>query len=66
MNWKIDLMNLLLDDYMDEYGVDDTICYLIGSGLGRKQLIELGFDEDDINRNFRRLSKYETELWRNV
>ena len=60
--WKIDLMNLLLDNYIDEYGVDDTICYLIGSGLSRKQFIELGFDEDDINSNFRRLSKYETEL----
>lgn len=62
MNWKIDLMNTLLDYYIDEYGVDDTICFLMRLGIGHKKILELGFDEDDINRNFRGLSKYETEL----
>lgn len=62
MNWKIDLMNALLYYYIDEYGVDDTICFLMRLGIGHKQILELGFVEDDINRNFRRLSKYETEL----
>lgn len=60
--WKIDLMETLLNNYLDMYSIDDTICYLIGLGLTRKQLKELRFNEKDIESNFRRLSKYEPEL----
>ena len=40
MDWKIDLMNTLLDYYIDEYGVDDTICFLMRLGIGHKQILE--------------------------
>lgn len=60
--WKKDLMETLLDDHLELYGIEDTICYLISLGLTRKQLQELRFNEKDIESNFRRLSKYETKL----
>lgn len=59
--WKKSLMRTLLDNYIDTYGVDGAILYLIDLGLTRKQLQELKFNEKDIENNFRRLSKYETE-----
>lgn len=62
MNWKINLMKKLLDDFVYEYGVDTTIVYLMKIGLGYKQLLELGFHKDILDKIFRRLSKYETEL----
>ena len=60
--WKKYLMVSLLDDHLELYGIEDTICYLIGLGLTRKQLQELRFNEKDIECVFRRLGKYETEL----
>jgi len=44
-----ELMNKLLDDRCDLYGSRNTISYLLDDGYTRDDLIELNFDEDDVD-----------------
>ena len=52
MNWKINLMNFLLDTHIDEYGLYETIHILLLIGIDFEQLLELGFDREDIRKVF--------------
>lgn len=45
----IDLMNMLLDDMIDMYGVRWTINYLLDSGYTDDEIVELGFEQMDID-----------------
>ena len=47
INYK-DLADMLIDDYIDTYGIMATIEHLHNYGLTEEQLKELQFDENDI------------------
>lgn len=49
INYK-DLADMLIDDYIDTYGVMATIEHLHNYGLTGEQLKELQFDENDIKK----------------
>ena len=42
------LLDTLIDDRCDLLGVRNTIAYFIDIGLDKEDLLELGFDEADI------------------
>lgn len=44
-----ELLNRLLDDRCDLYGARNTISYLLDEGYTRDDLIELDFDEEDVD-----------------
>lgn len=46
----LDLLNTLIDDWIDIYDIDDTIKHLIFAGATKEDLLELEFDEEDIDR----------------
>lgn len=48
-NYKEQLLDRLIDELIDQYGINWTIQYLIDFGLTQEQLIELGFDQIDID-----------------
>ena len=43
------LLNELLNDRCDLYGVRNTICYLFDFGLTRDEILHLNFDAEDID-----------------
>jgi len=43
------LLNQLLDDRCELYGVRNTICYLFDFGLARDEIIALKFDANDVD-----------------
>lgn len=43
------LLNQLLDDRCELYGVRNTICYLFDFGLTRDEIIALKFDANDVD-----------------
>ena len=45
----IDVMNALIDDRCENGGVISTIAFLFDLGLTKKDLLELRFDEADID-----------------
>ena len=45
---KQELLNKLLDDRCEMYGVINTIQYLLDDGFTEKEIEKLGFDENDI------------------
>lgn len=47
-NYKEKLLDRLIDELIEQYGINWTIQYLMDFGLKQKQLIELGFDQIDI------------------
>lgn len=49
INYK-DLADMLIDDYIDTYGIMVTIEHLHNYGLTEEQLKELQFDENDIKK----------------
>lgn len=45
---KLSVLNTLLDDRCDLYGVKNTIAYLLDQGLIKEEILDLGFDEEDV------------------
>ena len=48
-NYKEQLLDRLIDELIDLHGIDWTIQYLVDFGLTQEQLIELKFDQIDID-----------------
>jgi len=48
-NYQEQLLDRLIDDFIDQYGINLMIQYLMDFGLTQEQLIELGFDQIDID-----------------
>lgn len=46
---KLSVLNYLLGDRCDMYGTRNTICYLLDAGLTREEILDLRFDEDDVD-----------------
>jgi hypothetical protein len=53
-----DLANLLLYHFIDGYGIRETIGFLYSRGYDKRQLLELRFNEKDIDEAI----KFEEEL----
>lgn len=45
---KLSILNALLDDRCDMYGVRNTICFLFDQGLTFEEILDLGFERDDV------------------
>ena len=54
MKWK-QLANNLLDTLIDHWGLSDLTDYLVRYGYTKKELLELGFEEDTIDNSFMRV-----------
>ena len=46
---KLELMDAMLDDRIEMYGVINTIQYLLDNDFTKEELLEMKFDEADIN-----------------
>lgn len=46
---KLDLLDFMLDDRCEMYGVRNTICYLLDYGLTKEEILNLKFDEEDLD-----------------
>lgn len=46
---KLELLDTLLDDRIEMYGVANTIQYLLDNDFTKEDLLEMNFDEADIN-----------------
>lgn len=46
---KLELLDALLDDRIEMYGVINTIQYLLDNDFTKEELLEMKFDEADIN-----------------
>lgn len=46
---KLELLDAMLDDRIEMYGVINTIQYLIDNDFTKEELLEMKFDEADIN-----------------
>ena len=46
---KIELLDAMLDDRVEMYGVINTIQYLLDNDFTKEELLEMKFDEADIN-----------------
>ena len=46
---KLELMDAMLDDRIEMYGVINTIQYLMDNDFTKEELLEMKFDEADIN-----------------
>ena len=46
---KLELMDAMLDDRVEMYGVINTIQYLLDNDFTKEELLEMKFDEADIN-----------------
>ena len=49
MDKKLELMDAMLDDRIEMYGVINTIQYLLDNDFTKEELLEMKFDEADIN-----------------
>lgn len=49
MNKKLELLDAMLDDRIEMYGVINTIQYLLDNDFTKEELLEMKFDEADIN-----------------
>ena len=47
---KLELLDAMLDDRVEMYGVINTIQYLMDNGFTKEELLEMKFDEADINK----------------
>lgn len=45
-----DLINQLIDDRCEQYGVGNTIAYLKDFGMQDAELVAIGFDVEDVSR----------------
>ena len=50
MNKKLELLDAMLDDRVEMYGAINTIQYLMDNGFTKEELLEMKFDEADINK----------------
>ena len=48
-NKKLELLDTMLDDRIEMYGVINTIQYLLDNDFTKEELLEMKFDEADIN-----------------
>lgn len=48
-NKKLELLDAMLDDRIEMYGVINTIQYLLDNDFTKEELLEMKFDEADIN-----------------
>ena len=48
-NKKLELLDTMLDDRIEMYGVINTIQYLLDNNFTKEELLEMKFDEADIN-----------------
>ena len=48
-NKKLELLDAMLDDRIEMYGVTNTIQYLLDNDFTKEELLEMKFDEADIN-----------------
>ena len=46
---KLELLDAMLDDRIEMYGVINTIQYLLDNDFTKEELLEMKFDEVDIN-----------------
>ena len=46
---KLELLDAMLDDRIEMYGVTNTIQYLLDNDFTKEELLEMKFDEADIN-----------------
>ena len=49
MDKKLELLDAMLDDRIEMYGVINTIQYLLDNDFTKEELLEMKFDEADIN-----------------
>ena len=42
------ILDMLIDERCELFGIKNTICWLLDAGLTEDELIELHFDEEDI------------------
>ena len=47
---KLELLDTMLDDRIEMYGVINTIQYLLDNDFTKEELLEMKFDEADINK----------------
>ena len=47
---KLELIDAMLDDRIEMYGVINTIQYLLDNDFTKEELLEMKFDEEDINQ----------------
>lgn len=47
---KLELFDAMLDDRVEVYGVTNTIQYLLDNNFTKEELLEMKFDEADINK----------------
>lgn len=47
---KLELLDAMLDDRIEMYGVINTIQYLLDNNFTKEELLEMKFDEADINK----------------
>lgn len=48
-NYKEQLLDRLIDELIDQFGINWTIQYMMDFGLTQEQLIELGFEQINID-----------------
>lgn len=48
----MDLLNQMIDDRCDMFGISNTIIYLKDYGLTQDDIVSLGFEEDHVKRVF--------------
>ena len=51
-NKKLTLFELLIDDRCEMYGIRNTIAFLMDNDFTADELLEMYFDEDDVNYVF--------------
>lgn len=52
MEKKLELLEMLIDDRCEMYGIRNTISFLMDNDFTKEELIEMKFDEDDVNYVF--------------
>lgn len=46
---KLEMFETLIDNYIDSFGLFNCIAYLYDNGFDKEDLLDMQFDEDDIN-----------------
>ena len=47
---KLEMFETFLDEYIDAFGIEPAIQYLYDNGFTKEELLDLKFDEEDIER----------------
>lgn len=48
-NKKLELLEMLIDDRCEMYGIRNTISLMVDNGFTREELLEMKFDEEDVD-----------------